>query len=64
MVHILSHGWINEGVIAFLNKIAELALKDASRNAGHGVVCLGDGLTFGHPLRPDLRKKSNWITRG
>ena len=57
MMRLLSHCGIYEGVIAFLYKIAELALEDAPRNAGDGVVCLGDSLTFGHPLRTDLCKK-------
>ena len=57
-MHLLSHRWIDEGVIAFLHEVAELALKDASGDAGDGVVCLGDRLPFGHPLGTDLRRKN------
>ena len=57
-MHLLSHGRIDEGVIAFLHEVSELALKDASGDAGDGVVCLGDRLPFGHPLGADLRRKN------
>ena len=57
-LHLLSHGRIDEGVVAFLHEVSELALKDASGDAGDGVVCLGDRLPFGHPLGTDLRRKN------
>ena len=54
--YVLSHGGVHEGVIAFLDEVAELAFEYPPRNAGHGVVCLGDSLLLGDPLGPDLCK--------